>query len=381
MPFERPSLTTITDRIQSDIETRNPTIGTLLRRSVLKVLVRAFSGSIHLLYGYLDFKSKQIQALTADEQGLEDIATEYGISREAAAKATGTATVTGTTGTSIPSGSRLQTSDGIVYVTDEDETIASGTATLDLTAEEAGSDGNNDGDITLTFISPITSVSSTATVSSSGLSGGSDEETNDSLRERVLIRKRQPPHGGADFDYVTWAKEVSGVTRAWTSPHWNGIGTIGLVFVRDNDSTSILPTSDQAGVVFDYLESHTDSGSGLTIGIPVGALAGLTIFSSEGYVTYAGTGTENAAELTSTNMTIQLYPNTTVVQAAVEAEIEALFLSEGGSGETVPLSKVDDAISAANGEIKHRIISPTDDISAAYNQIHSLGTITWQAYV
>ncbi len=379
MPFNRPSLQEICDRIQSDIETRNPTIGSLLRRSVLKVLSRSYGGAVHLLYGFLDYKSKQIQALTADQEGLNTIATEYGISRTAATQATGTITLTGTNDIVIPSGTKLQSSSGVVYTTDDDSTILAGTVDINITAKEAGEDGNNDGGITLSFISPITGVNTSGTVTTDGLVGGSDEETDDSLRERVLIRKRQPPHGGAYFDYITWAREVSGVTRAWTFPDWAGRGTIGLAFTRDNDST-IIPTADLADDVFEYLQEHTDPASGLTVGIPVGSLFGLSIFSSDGIVTASGTTVAYYMTTYPVNLSISIYPNTIDIQDAIEAELETMLYNDGGAGISIPLSRISEAISAAYGLIRHRVISPTSDISTANNEVHILGTITWENY-
>ena len=96
-------------------------------------------------------------------------------------------------------------------MTDADVTLVAGTGTLALTAKVAGADGNDNAGITLSFVSPIASVNTTVTVGADGLSGGSDQESDTALRNRVLTRKRQPPHGGADFDYEVWAKEVSGV--------------------------------------------------------------------------------------------------------------------------------------------------------------------------
>ena len=110
MPFERPTLTIIINRIQNDIETRLSDVGTLLRRSLLKILARVFGGAIHLLYGYIDYQSDQIFVTTADTSGLDKIATEYGKTRNAATYATGQGTATGTAGTTIPINSRLQSS-------------------------------------------------------------------------------------------------------------------------------------------------------------------------------------------------------------------------------------------------------------------------------
>ena len=66
-----------------------------------------------------------------------------------------------------------------------------------------------------------------------GLAAGSDAETDESLRARVLRRIQKPPQGGAGYDYVAWALEVPGVTRAWVYPAEMGLGTVTVRFVRD----------------------------------------------------------------------------------------------------------------------------------------------------
>ena len=364
MPFARPSLQTIVDRIVSDFQTRITGATSLLRRAALNVIAKVNAGAIHLLYEYLDYQSRQIFVATADEAGLEAIASEYGIIRKAAIKATGSGEATGTNGTIIPAETELQSTDDEVYITDDEEIIATGTATLDFTASIAGADGNDDGSISLTFVSPIAGIDTIVTVDSDGIVEGADEETDDALRGRVLTRKRQPPHGGADFDYEAWALEVSGVTRAWSFPLYQGIGTIGMAFVRDND-TSIIPDATEMATVRAYIVEHEDPGTGETTGCPVTAEPGIFMIP--------------LTELT-VNLGIDISPNTEAVRTTIEANLEDLILRDGGPEETLYLSRISEAISLAAGEVQHRINVPAADITAIANQIHVLGTITFGGY-
>ncbi|MCD3114262.1 phage baseplate protein, partial [Salmonella enterica subsp. enterica serovar Enteritidis] len=48
------------------------------------------------------------------------------------------------------------------------------------------------------------------------LTGGADTEEPETWRARVMERYYWIPQGGADPDYVIWAKEIAGITRAWT---------------------------------------------------------------------------------------------------------------------------------------------------------------------
>jgi len=365
MPFSRPTITEITDRIVTDIETRLPEVGSLLRRSVLKVLARVFAGAIHLAYGNIAYEANQIFVLTADTNGLDKQATEYGKVRSAATYATGSGTATGTAATVIPSGSGLRSGQGNLYITDEDYTIeAGGSVAVSFTAVTAGEDSNDDPSIELTFVSPIAGVDTAVTVDSDGIGGGADEETDDHLSERILSRKRLAPHGGAYDDYTKWAKEVSGVTRAWTIPSYMGNGTVALGFVRDGDA-SILPNATQRAAMLAYVTEHEDPSTGETVGIPVTALPGFTVL----------TLTELEVALT-----VALYPNTVAVQNQVLLEVANALLSDGGPGQTVYLSRISEAISAALGEERHAIVSPVTDVAASYTQVHVLGTVTFQDY-
>jgi uncharacterized phage protein gp47/JayE len=208
-------------------------------------------------------------------------------------------------------------------------------------------------------------VDSAVTVDSDAITGGADEEEDDDYRARILARKRQAPHGGAEFDYTNWALEVSGVTRAWTIPLYQGAGTLALLFVRDDDSGSIFPDAAEIATVRAYLISHEDPQTGLDVGMPVTAEPGLFVL---------------APTPKTINFDIDLDPNTAAVQAAVTAELEDLFTRDAGPGETIPLSNISEAISLATGEVKHRLNSPATDVGASTSELQVLGTITFNNY-
>lgn len=362
MPFSRPSLTQIINRIESDFVSRISRVTALLRRSVIKVLSRVYGGATHLLYGFLDFQAKQLFATTADSSGLDLHGNEFALPRNTAVKATGGGTATGTNGKVITEGSELISEDDNKYIVDSDATIASGTATIAFTAFTANSASNDDPSITLTFVNPIVGVNTSVTVDSNGIAGGEDVENDDDYRERILQRKRQAPHGGATQDYEVWAEEVAGVTRAFTLEQYYGIGTIGVTFVRDNDTDTIIPNQTELDEVEDYIISHEDPATGKTVGIPTTAEPGLFVF---------------APTLLPVDFTVQINPNTTAVQAAITAELTDLILRDGGPGQTLILSRISEAISLAQGEISHVLVSPAADVTAENTQVPVLGTITF----
>ena len=370
MPFDRPTLTTIVTRISGDFETRISGAVTLLRRSVLKVTSKVFGGAIHLLYGFLDYTAKNLFILTADEYGLTTHGSEYGLDREVAEFAGGSVQGTGTNGTVISAGDELQADDGQTYTTDEDVTIAAGIFEVEITAAIAGAAGNQDPVAVLSFVSPAAGVDATATVDSDALTGGADEEGVEDWRDRLLTRKRMPPHGGAAHDYETWAQEVPGVTRAWSFPLYMGDGTVGLAIARDDDVTP-LPNAAELEDVYDYVIEHEDPATGQTVGIPVTAEPGFFVIGHNDGQIY---GTK------AIDFTLGIYPNTGAVQAALTEKLADVVREMGGPGETLYISDVYFMLGEAADLERLSISVPATDVTAATNELPIVGVVTFNDY-
>ena len=366
MPYDRPTLQEIIDRNKSDIKSRTERSETFLQKSVYNVLATVFGGSEHLMYDFIEYTKEQLFVSTADEESLEKHGAEYGIFKNIGTKATGTAVVTGTNGITIDAESELQSATGNKYQTTVDATVSSGTANLTIEAKATGTDYNEDVGAVLTFSSPIPGVSATATLTGTGITGGINEDTKEQFRTKILNRKRQSPHGGIEIDYENWSLEYSGsITRAWAIPEYQGIGTIGLAFVMDNED-NIFPNESTRDALRAYIVSHYDSAIGKYVGIPVTANSGFFIIALTPYTI---------------DMTIQVYPNTSAVRTAITTKIDELIQQSGEPGGSIAISQFYEAITAAVGEIKSRIITPTDDVSVSTAQLHYPGTITFQDYV
>lgn len=349
MSFQRPTLETLVSRIKQDLEGRLGTAGAVLRRAVLAVLAKVYAGAVHLLHGHLEYVSEQVFPDTAIASNLERWSSIWGVARVPAAYADGNVTATGTNGTVIPSGTRLIRADDVEYETTAEATVALGTATLAVRAVVAGVDGNADAAVQLTLVTPIAGVNSVAVVASGDLTGGADEETDDSLRDRLLLRIQQPALGGAISDYERWAREVAGVTRVWAFEEYLGEGTVGVTFVRDNDA-DIIPEAGEVQDVQDYIDAVR----------PV--TAHVTVFAP----------TEDPIDLN-----ISLTPNTEAVKAAVEAQLIDLIYRDGYPGSTILLSRINEAISIAAGESDHVLTVPSANHVSGAGELPVLGTITW----
>jgi uncharacterized phage protein gp47/JayE len=71
---------------------------------------------------------------------------------------------------------------------------------------------------------------------------------------------------------------------------------------------------------------------------------------------------------------VQLKPNTAAVRAAVDAELTDYLLRRGGDNSTLLLSQINEAISLAQGEQDHILLSPVANVVHAIGEVPVLGT-------
>lgn len=346
MPFSRPSLQQLIDRTRNDLLARLAA-DDVLRRADAEVYARVVAAASHALYGFVDYVARQVIIDTADADHLERWASIWGVGRKAAAAASGTATFATAAGAVIPAGTVLLAFDGVEYETTEEGAAAGASLELPIVARSAGAAGNRTAGQSLSLVSPISGVQPAAVASA--LSGGADVETDDALRARLLARIQQPPHGGAAHDYVAWALEVAGVTRAWVYPGELGEGTVTVRFMRDDDADTIPDAAEVAAV-----QSHIDALRPVTAQPTVVAPIAVPLA-----------------------FQIQLTPNGASVQEAVTEELRDLIRREAEPGGTLYLSRISEAISVAAGESRHVLVSPAADVTVATGEITTLGAITW----
>ena len=349
MPLVRPTPQELLDRAIADIEANLPGTDARTRRSNLDVLARVHRAGMHELYGYLEWLSQQIIYDTAEAEILERWCNIWGLSRIPASAATGNVTFAGTNGTVIPAGTTLTRSDGVEYITAADAIIAAGTAIAAATAAVAGATSNAVAATALNLTSPIIGINSAATVAAGGLAGGTDTEDDAALRTRLIARIQQPPHGGADFDYVTWAMEVAGVTRAWVYTQELGLGTVTVRFVRDDD-VSLIPDAGKVAIVQAYIDARRPVTADVTVVAPVAVAL---------------------------NFSIGATPNTTSVKDAITTELTDLLRREAIPGGTILLSHIREAISLAAGETNYTMTVPAADVTHTVGQMATMGVITW----
>lgn len=339
----RPTLSEIITRIHNDNVARLDQEE--LRRSDLPVFERTLAGVSHALYSAIEHGKRQLFWKTAEGSYLEDKASVFGLSRKTATQAHGEVKFTFATGrlVDVPIGTIVEDSNGNQYFTTMSVDI-NGITTVK--AVFAGADYNIEKGVELSLPSPVAGVIKAVTYTA--IIGGSDAESDDSLRERGLARTRNPPRQGTASDYVAWAKEVEGVGLAWCYPREQGDGTVVVRFLDDKGG---IPNKE----LLDKVQAHLDSKS--------------SIF-----------GTNFVIEPYSQkfNFTLKIKPDNITIRNLVRETLEKLFYKESVPGGTIYLSHIHAAISAVANEEDHTIVSPTTDIVAKDNYyLPELGDITW----
>jgi len=352
MAFELDSLEQTRLQIGGDIAVRLPGTAAQTRRTAVGVIGYAQAGAVHGLHAHIAYRERNfLPDERADAEGVERWASLLGLWYLDATAASGSATVSGTVGAVLPAGTALQSTQGVLYTTQAEVTLAASTGTVALIAQDTGAAGNLPAGAKLTLLSPVAGINSTLTVEAAGLTGGADQELLAGLGARVLSRLRNPPKGGSRADYATWALEAHpSVTRVWVTEHEQGAGSVTVRLVCDNEATPI-PSTEVVDAVALYIGERRQAGR-LSVYVlpPVGE-----------EVLYQ----------------IHLIPDSSVIRAAVEAELLDLHRREAAPGATLLISHIREAISIAAGEVDHELLVPLADLPHDTGVMPLFGGITW----
>ncbi|NIK67106.1 MULTISPECIES: baseplate J/gp47 family protein [unclassified Paenibacillus] len=178
---------------------------------------------------------EQAFAVTAEGRFLDLIAKDYGLERTPAAAAWVELTFTGIPDAVIPEGTTvgIENSD-ISYATTAEAVIGSqGKTTVTARCKQPGVIGNVKADTIRLLFDPVKDIWTVNHIAPAA--GGLNQESDESLRGRILYQKRNPEHGGTESDYKRWALSVTGVTYAEAINCGRGLGTVDVVVGADGD--------------------------------------------------------------------------------------------------------------------------------------------------
>ena len=359
MALTRPTLDALYTRVQADFVALSETGGAILRRTVEWVIARIVARMAHGLYAYQDDAVRQAFPDTADIEGVRRWGALYGVDELTANASSGPVVFTGTNGTGIPAGTEI-TIGGQFYTTDSLVTIAAGTATATVTASLAGEAGNMPAAATGSLTSPIAGIDTAVTVDTGGLTGGTDAETLESYRSRVLARMSNPPRGGTAADYQAWISETPTVSvfKSWIYPAGDGVGTVVAAFtVVDSGEPEgyAVPSAGQTSDVQDYVDTQKP--------------ADMRSFRAQQV-----TGTALTLSVT---LTVDTGADVPTVRSAAEAALAAMLGTDAEPNTAIALSRISEVISTTAGESSHIITSPLSDPAPGAGVIFDSVSVTW----
>jgi uncharacterized phage protein gp47/JayE len=384
MPYARPTLSALRSQTSADIQAGLSGSDALLRFSSLNILGTALAGLANSQYGYTDWVSKQANPFTATDEFLEGWAALKNVFREAATQAglavPGQVTFPGTTNTPLPIGTPIVRGDGVGFTTTSAGVWSGSNVTVNAMANAdpsglTGAFGNCAVGTVMTLGTAIAGIQSTGSVTTAFV-GGADVELDDSLRARMLQAYQNVPQGGAQQDYVTWALQVNGVTRAWCNPSGFGAGTVVVYAMLDvtEAANNGFPQGVNGVATLETRGIPTATGDQLNIAnwiYPLRPATSLVYVCSpvQQVVNFSITGSAGFSSAT---------------RALIASAISGIFVLYGsplstvaGQNGVIDMSLINSAIGAISGTSGFVVTVPAGNIVGTTGQLPTLGTITW----
>lgn len=174
-------------------------------------------------------------------------AQERGLSRLTATFATVTVRFTAPAGTTIPSGTRISTAaasttPAVSFATTLAATVPGAGSSVDVTAvaSAAGSGGNVPAASLVQLVDSVAGV--TAVTNPSPATGGTNAESDASLKTRYFDAVANAGAGGNAAQYRQWARAVPGVGAVQVIRAWNGPSTVEIVLLGSDGTPANLAT-------------------------------------------------------------------------------------------------------------------------------------------
>lgn len=318
----------------------------------LSVRFYAAAAQIQALYLQADWVLNQSFPQTAQGIWLDYHAQTRGIHRMAATKSTGTIRFSigfpSTTDLYIDEGAVCMTSNGIRFRTTAGVSLPAGSLTVDAPAEsvESGSIQN----VTAGAVHVLTAcpVGITLCTNPIAFSGGTDAESDESLRARVLESYQRLPNGANAAWYQQTAMQHSGVVAAQVVGRARGIGTVDVYIAKETG----LPSISLLQEVYNDLQDKREIAVNVQVYSPL---------------------TQNID--VSVKLTTRENVDFTTVKNQVDQVIRNFFNGKL-LGKELRLAELGNLIYSVDGVENYKIIKPSTDQPAQVGLLPILGTLT-----
>lgn len=318
----------------------------------LALRLYTFAAQLYSMQVQTEFVTRQAFPQTAQDEYLDYHAQMRGLERAESTYAHGEI-IFGISGTaesaiSIDEGVVCATQAGVEFVTTGSGIISAGTSTCTIPAKakNAGRSGNVPAGSIVNMLQAPVGIS--YCMNKDNFSGGSDKESDDDLRSRVIGSYKKLPNGANKAYYETVAMDVDGVAAATVLPKERGLGTVDVIIADESG----VPPDLLVQAVQDKLQEQRE----ICVDIKV-----------------------SAPETVKVNIAAQIKPESDYTFSDVSGRVENA-IKEHFSGrllsQDVLLAKLANVIFAVAGVGNYKIISPSADVSIGSNQLPVLGTLT-----
>ena len=235
-------------------------------------------------------------------------------------------------------------------------------ASIEVTTVEFSSTANAEQGTIFAYSTPLAGVDTNAFTQFDGLTGGSDLESDEAFRVRILEAFQNPntPFNAAEI--IRLAKTVTGVTRVFVrEPTLSSVdpelGQVVIQFVRDNDPNPI-PSAGEVETVRNLIltikPAHT-ANDDVIVRAPIPRIIDFQF--------------------------ITVDPSTSTMQTAIRASLEAFFQDQTSLGQDILENAYNCAIfnttDPTTGDIvkSFNLLTPIGDIAIGLNEIPILGNV------
>ena len=315
----------------------------------MSLRLRAVAAQIFSLENQLDFSRRQAYPQTAEGEYLDRHAAVRGLSRGGAGTARGSIRFfveeAGGADLAVSAGVVCTDAAGTEFITTEGGTIKAGGLYCDVPAMAVlpGESGNVPANAVC--LMPLAPIGVAGCKNTEPFVGGSEGESDEQLRSRVLASYSSLPNGANAAYYEQQALATEGVYAAQVLPRKRGAGTVDIV-VASRDGA---PEGDVVAAVQEKLDAQREICVDLAVYGP---------------------------QILAVNVAVEIAADDfTVAKKAVQKAVEEYFTG-ALLGKSLLLAHLANAVYTAQGVKNYRILSPAADVAAAEGVLPVLGDLT-----
>jgi uncharacterized phage protein gp47/JayE len=327
--------------------------------SDIGIRLKVLAAQLFALYSKCDFLRGQMFPQTASGEYLTMHGQTRGINRKEAVKSTGRITLGRENSANfqieVPIGVICSVGDNeeINFITTESAVIMPGQTAVTVSAEAVtgGSNGNVSADTVTAVINPPQGI--TYCSNAAAFSGGTNGESDDALRERLLQSFYTISNSTNSAYYYQKAMEVRDVVSVYVDPRVRGRGTADVIIATAEG----IPSAALIKEVSDMFDTEREINVDVLVKAPTIRTQNVTI------LVRAKTG----------HTTETVYAN---VRNAVTGYMRGLAINE-----RLLISKLSNIVYNTEGVENFRITLPASDVTPLAGQIIKPGNVTVTAFL